>query len=312
MRRLIAGCFGWLGRHAAPLIAASVFVGLLLPPLTASLRPFLLGFITLSIIIALMRVDWGVLGVRARRPGVAVWSCVWMLLLSPVATWAVLAFGPLPAGIVAGVVLMAAAPPITSAAAFGLILGLDAALMVVAVVFAMVATPFTLPPMALWLLGLEIDIGVGEFMARLAALIAVIFLLAYLARRLAGRAWLERNALRLDGASVLALAGFAIAIMDGVTDVVVARPGYAITCVVVAFAANLGLQAAAVLLFARQGRLAALSVGLMSGNRNMGLVLAVLADRADFDVVVFFALAQIPMYTLPALLLPAYRRLLRA
>jgi len=38
----------------------------------------------------------------------------------------------------------------------------------------------------------------------------------------------------------------------------------------------------------------------------------VLADRADFDTVAFFALAQIPMFMLPALLLPLYRRLVKA
>jgi BASS family bile acid:Na+ symporter len=50
----------------------------------------------------------------------------------------------------------------------------------------------------------------------------------------------------------------------------------------------------------------------MTGNCNMGLVMVALADKADFDVIVFFAMAQIPMYMLPALLRPIYRRLLVA
>jgi BASS family bile acid:Na+ symporter len=41
----------------------------------------------------------------------------------------------------------------------------------------------------------------------------------------------------------------------------------------------------------------------------MGLVLVALADKANFDVIVFFAMAQIPMYMLPALLFPVYTRL---
>jgi BASS family bile acid:Na+ symporter len=43
----------------------------------------------------------------------------------------------------------------------------------------------------------------------------------------------------------------------------------------------------------------------------MGLLLAAVPASADFDVVLFFAVAQLPMYMLPALLLPLYRRLLR-
>jgi BASS family bile acid:Na+ symporter len=42
----------------------------------------------------------------------------------------------------------------------------------------------------------------------------------------------------------------------------------------------------------------------------MGLVLVTLADKAEFDVILYFAVAQIPMYVLPGLLTPLYRRLL--
>ena len=55
-------------------------------------------------------------------------------------------------------------------------------------------------------------------------------------------------------------------------------------CIAAAFAANLALQAADALIFGPTGISRALTLGLASGNRNMGLVLA---DKADFDVVVF-------------------------
>ena len=43
----------------------------------------------------------------------------------------------------------------------------------------------------------------------------------------------------------------------------------------------------------------------------MGLVLVALSGHASIEVTSFFALAQLPMYMLPALLEPLYRRLLR-
>ena len=70
--------------------------------------------------------------------------------------------------------------------------------------------------------------------------------------------------------------------------------------------------AAGTLIFSATGMSRALTLGFASGNRNMGLVLAVLADKADFDVVVFFAVGQLPMYILPALLRPIYRRMMRS
>jgi len=96
----------------------------------------------------------------------------------------------------------------------------------------------------------------------------------------------------------------------GVTARLIERPDFVLLCAAAAFAANLALQAAGALVFRTAGMARALTLGLASGNRNMGLVLAVLADKADFDVVVFFAVGQLPMYILPALLKPLYRRLI--
>jgi hypothetical protein len=46
--------------------------------------------------------------------------------------------------------------------------------------------------------------------------------------------------------------------------------------------------------------------------RHLALLLAVLTDPADFDFFVFFAIGQILILTLPALLTPIYRRLMAA
>jgi BASS family bile acid:Na+ symporter len=42
----------------------------------------------------------------------------------------------------------------------------------------------------------------------------------------------------------------------------------------------------------------------------MALILAVLANRAEMEVIIFFALAQLPMYMLPVIATRIYRRLL--
>ena len=102
---------------------------------------------------------------------------------------------------------------------------------------------------------------------------------------------------------------FGLAIMDGVTAYAIARPGYVALAIVAAYAFNLLLQVAGGLAFRHLGATRALTVALLAGNCNMGLVLVALQGRASFDVTVFFALAQIPMYTLPALMKPVYARL---
>jgi BASS family bile acid:Na+ symporter len=51
-----------------------------------------------------------------------------------------------------------------------------------------------------------------------------------------------------------------------------------------------------------------LTLGLCSGNANLGLLLAAMADRAAVELFVFVAVAQLPIYTLPVIQRPLYRR----
>lgn len=72
----------------------------------------------------------------------------------------------------------------------------------------------------------------------------------------------------------------------------------------------LGFLGAGAAVFAPLGRQSALTVGFSSGNRNMAMLLAVLPAGVDPDIPLYFALGQLPIYVLPAVLTPIYRRLL--
>lgn len=291
-------------------MAAGAFVGLALPPLADLVRPLLVPLLLVPLTIALVRLDWRALAAYGRRPLLIAMIAAWLLLACPLAVWAIARELPLPPALGTAVVLMAAAPPIVSSPAIALFLGLDAALTLVVVLATTALVPFTLPPLALGLLGLDIAIGRVEFMLRLAAFVGVAFAVAMVARRVLGAPWLARHGRALDGISVLNLVLFVIGIMAGVTDVLWARPQVVALTLLVAFVANVVLQIAGAIVAWPLGRPAALAMGWMTGNCNMGLVLVTLADKADFDVILFFAVAQIPMYVLPGLLTPLYRRLL--
>jgi predicted Na+-dependent transporter len=311
MRALHRG-LDFLGRHATLFLAGGVLLGLLAPPLAALARPLLVPTLLVPLVIALLRLDWDALAAYARRPGLVALITLGLLLASPALMWLALKAFSLPPALAQGLTLMAAASPIVSAAAISLILGLDAALAVIVIVVTTALMPFSLPIVALWLLGLRIDIDLSTFILRLALMVGGSFAAALALRRLVPRHTLAANARMLDGAAVASLVLFALAIMDGVTAVALARPGYVVLVTVAAFVANVVLQALGTLAALRLSMRSALTVGLMAGNCNMGLVLVALADKADFDVIVFFAMAQIPMYMLPAMLGPIYRRLLPA
>ncbi len=309
MRKAAYRALDFAGTHATRLLAAGVLIGLAIPPLAAALRPLLLPSIVISLVLALVRLDWSAFGDYARRPALVGAMLVWFLGVSPVLVWLALQPLPLPAPLVTGLVLMAAASPIVSGAAISLLVGLDAALAVVAIVATTALVPLTLPPLGAALLGVALEVDLATFMLRLALIVGGAFAIAGLARRFVPETTIARNARTLDGGAVIGMVVFAIGIMDGVTAFALDRPGYVVGATLAAFAANLALQAVGAMVWARNGMRRALTVGLLTGNRNMGLVLVALGPDAGFELVAFFALAQIPMYVLPALLLPLYRRL---
>ncbi|HZQ60307.1 MAG TPA: hypothetical protein VFC24_03100 [Casimicrobiaceae bacterium] len=302
----------WIARHGPLLMAVGVLLGIAAPPLAALLHPLLVPTLMLPLTLALLRLDWRAIGGYRRHKLTIVAIVAWLLAVSPALVWIITSAAEragLPRPLQTAVVLMAASSPIVSSVAIALMVQLDATLAVVAVLVSTALVPFTLPFMSSVLLGLSLEIPLPVFMARLAALVGGAFLAAWLLRRFTPLTTHRDGGVWIDVLTVLSLVVFAIAIMDGVTAFALSRPVYAAIAVALAFAANLGLQAAAALVFRGLGNRKALTVGLMSGNCNMGLVLVALEGRASFEVTVFFALAQLPMYVLPALLAPVYRHL---
>lgn len=302
------GALTWLGRHGGALIAIGVFLGLLMPPLASLLRPLLVPAILLPFLIALLRIDWRHIGGRLGRPALSGAALLWLLLLSPALVHLVLIPLDLPEAIHGGLVLMAAAPPLMASGYLALMLGLDAALAITLTLASTVLMPFTLPLVALYLLGVEIDVPLADLMLRLALVVGGSLAFAWLLRRLLPETFTRRHAEPLDGLAVLGLLVFAIAIMDGVSALLLRQPGFVLACALAVYAFNVGLQAAGALAFAWLGRRGALTLGLCSGSGNLGLLLAALADRASFELIVFVAVAQLPIYTLPVIQRHLYRR----
>jgi len=133
---------------------------------------------------------------------------------------------------------------------------------------------------------------------------------AAIARRVLGTARIRQRRDELGGFNVVLLILFAIAIMDGVGAIAMHRPHELLLYVACALAVSLVQQALGTLAFLWHGRSEALTVGLVSGNRNMASVWASLGAFATPELTLFFIAVQVPIYLTPALLRPFYRRML--
>jgi BASS family bile acid:Na+ symporter len=307
MRPVFTATFQSLSRHAATVLAVGVFAGLALPDLARWMRPSLPVAVAGLLFLALLRVDWLELSRHLSRPLSAALLCVWFLIVTPLLVCLAAPLFGVDGGLATALILAAACPPIVSGPAMAQLLRLDAPLMLVSVVSASLLAPFTVVAVSTYLVGIELHLDPLALFSRLALLIGGCVLAALTVRRLLGSARLARCATPIDSVSVVLLLVFAIAIMDGVTLLVARDPWQVLAFVIAAFVANIVLQMLGTGAALAMGRRAALTVGFASGNRNMGLLLAVLPQSSAPEVLLFFAVAQLPIYMLPAALGPAYR-----
>lgn len=286
-----------------------VFTGVVIPDLAAFLRPIVMPAVVGTLTIALLRLDWRHLRTAARHPVLPSLLTLWQLIISPLLAWGASELVGLPPDFRLLLVLQAAAPPIGSAPVFAMILGLDGVLAVIGTVTATLLLPLTLTPLVSLLLpatGVAVD--PGAFLMRVSLVVVAPFAVAGLVRRFAGIDRLTRNREMLGGANVALLVLFSSALMDGVTARFLSDPGYVLALLLLASVATLALHLAGLVLFRRAGVTAAYSAALLSGNRNVGLMLVITAGTATEAFSLYAGIAQIPMYFAPLLLMPLLRR----
>lgn len=292
----------WLARHARTLLAVSLLTGIVLPDLAATLKPWLPLGVAGLLWGAMVRLDWSAVRLHLGRPGVLAAGLGWMMLAGPFAAWAVAWGLGLSDGLTAGLILMACAPPVMSAPAIALMIGLDAPLILLLVVLGTFAAPLSAPLLLEVLTDLNLSLSATSVALRLGLLVGGCALAALLARRIMGRGGLQRAEPGLEVFSLGCMVLFAVAVMDGVAAALQADPGRVVVLIAGAFAAALGMLALSAAVFARLGWPVALTIGYAVGNRNMALMMAALPTTGLDDVWLWFAMVQFPIYTLPMIL----------
>jgi BASS family bile acid:Na+ symporter len=300
----------WAAWRGSALLALSVAVGFAVPPLAAGARALVTPVVAVLMTLVLLRIDFARLVALLRRPLLVAAMLAWMMLVQPVLADGLARLAGLDGPFGAGLVVIAAGCAITAAPAFARLVGLDAEVALVLVILSTLLVPFIAPPLALGLLGLDLAIPAGALMLRLAAVVGLPLVVSLAIRRFVGPQRLARWGAAVDGAAVLSVAVFGVAVMDGVQATLVAAPLWVAGGLGLAFAANFGLNLATVLAFAPLfGRPLGLAAGLVAGNRNSALYLAVLPAATDPGVLLFLALFQVPLFLNLFLLRPVYDRL---
>ena len=297
-----------LNRHSRLLLALGVFLGIGVPPLASWLNPFAVPAVLGCLVGALLLLDWSGLGAQLRRPQIIIALLCWQLLLSPLIAWWVGIQLNLSPTLQELILLQCAAAPSGSAAVFLMLIGLNGGMALLVSALAVLALPATLTIIMAWLAQHTFDVGLGDFFIRACLMVLAPLGCAVLIRKLAGLDRIRRHGASIGGANVALLIVFAIGVMDGVTQEIIARPQSAAILFMTAWIVAIILHLSAFAAFSWAGTQVAYSAAVLSGNRNMGLMLAITAGLSSYEFQLYVGIAQIPMYCVPLLLAPLVRR----
>ena len=301
----------WLGRQGTRALAASIFLGLAVPPLAAYVKPHLGETVFVLLLFSYLRTDPTAFSRYLKAPGLTIVAALWVMVAVPLLFGAAYALSGIreawPA-LYTIMILQMAITPITSSAAFAALMGLDVAFSLVTLIVSNALSPITTVAFSYLFLGTSlfspIELGIKLFF-----FFAASGAIAYAIRRVAGQKWIERQNEPIDGLNVIAVFIFAIAAMDGVPRHVMADPLFAVELLVLIFVLTCALIGLSVLVFLRAGLDRGLVIGLLAAFRNIAVVMAAVGTSLPDLAWFYFAMVQFPIFLLPAVLRPLARRL---
>jgi BASS family bile acid:Na+ symporter len=307
----------WFERHSALLLAACVFTGLAVQELAALCKPLVGPSVFVLFSATVLRLDWSKVFARLRAPLRPLLIVAAVMIGAPLVMAGAVALLAPPSYLRAPLVLLASSPPLISVPAFAILIGLDGPLALVVMVIGSLLQPLLQPPVALILVGVELDISLTALMMRLAVFIGGAFAVAGIIRWWAGPDRIRAQGAAIGGVAVLMLVIFGIGVMDGLLGQLFADPVHVLTIFAAVVAANYGLQAVGALVFwatAPAWRLSGregLTAALIMGTRNIATLIATLGVAAGPDLYIALACNQFPMYLIPSIAGPVYAALLR-
>jgi len=295
--------------HARWVLAAGLAIAVALPPLAEFMAQFLVPLIMLVMFLGALRLAPSDMRAVFAKPGRALF---WVLVIQLVFPLLAAAGGAL-LGVADTVwaqsfVLIFAAPVLVSSPNIAAMLKLDGVKAMQLLIFGTALTPLTALP-ALYLLFGQADLlGVAFAALRLAAIIAVAGGFGILARLILFPNANATMVARFDGASVLALAAFVIALLAGLQDTYRESLALLIAWFLFAFGVNFGLQIATWRVLGQQDHGARGTIAMATANRNIALLFASVPAEQTAIFLPLLAAYQFPMFLTPLLMGWLYRR----
>lgn len=287
---------------SAGILAIAVLLGLFFPSLAQAAAPFALPALFLVVVFALIpfaelkgheivSIRWPVLRMLAWQqlllPALVVATCVVMQLPD---SWTVIA------------VVAASSGSLFASPALAEMLGLDRRRALQGMVLSTLCTPITLFAFLNVFRDAAIHVSLASYSQRIFIFLVIPFALFGAYRMVS--AYLPRAAVNHINtgarlATISALVVFCIGIMKAVSSELTHNPSGVVVALVCATLLCTAMMTLTAIVFYRYGRTEALTAGLLSGFRNVGLGYALVGDSLGHELAVCVGVSMLPMFLAP-------------
>ncbi|MEM8653351.1 MAG: hypothetical protein AAGF36_01290 [Pseudomonadota bacterium] len=294
----------WLGRQGRYCLIAGLLVGLIAPDLAQILKPWVGTLVALLLFVTAIRIG-AARAIGRLDEGLATLGRIALLQVAlPLIMLLVLhGLNILDHPLALAVVLMLAAPSLTGAPNFAIMLGHDPApgirlLVLSTALFPLTALPvlYVVDPAGTGALG-----AIGLSLNLLAAILCAVGL-GFGVRRLLPQLGKARAQAALDGCAALLLAIVVVGLMSAIGPLVRSDVAALLGWMAAAMIINIGLVASTLSVARRVPFKIPLATAIYAGNRNIALFLIVLPEAAAAPLMIFIGCYQVPMYLTPILL----------
>ena len=288
-------------RNGPTVLAFGICIGIIIPPLAEISKDWIAETVFIFVLGTLLRTNITEVFAAVKKPSVSIYFPAFMVIICPyVAGTTSLFLGGSPEMSLA-IALAVAAPPASGNAAVARMLGLSPSISLVTTIASMLLVPFTAPlilntfdPIS------SITLDPLSLAYRLLSLLGGCVILATSLRMFAPTL-IQENNLPIDGAVIFSLLIFACGTMSGMQHKIINDPEIVFTTILLAYLSNIALHISGFIAYPGDLK-SRLTMSFTCGNRNIGLLWAVLGTSISPPIALFFACSQLPIYTTPKLL----------
>ena len=306
---MVLRLFIFVATYGRYTLVAGLIAGFCLPGTAVVLKNFLPHLVALLLFLTAFRIGHQKVIFSFQRASQVLITVLALQLILPLFALGVFSYFGVSSSIFAiALVLILAAPSITGAPNFSILLGAQPEPTFQALILGTALLPVTVIPI-FWVIP-ELGGLAYVFSASAYLLVTIIFatLSGFLLRALILPKLDNDRTIALDGLMTLTLAFMVVGLMAALRPAIVSDPWSVIQWFVFALVVNLGLQFIAFHVMKLLGYPdLAVPIGIVAGNRNFALFLIALPIMQSEQLLIFLGCYQIPMYLTPIIMRSVYR-----